>query len=105
MNRHAKIYQPAKNAMQSGKAKTNHWVLEFPRTAGMSPDSLMGWNTMADTTQQLSLKFATLEEAQAYAEAKNIAYDVVQPKAASVPPKQYAANFAFNRRRAYDQTT
>ncbi len=25
----AKIYRPAKNAMQSGKANARHWVLEF----------------------------------------------------------------------------
>ena len=105
MNRHAKIYQPTKNAMQSGRAKTSQWVLEFPRTEAMRPEDLMGWNTMADTTQQLSLKFATLEEAKAYAEAKNIAYDVIAPKTRTVPPKQYAGNFAHNKRRAFSQNS
>ena len=105
MNRNAKIYRPTKTAMQSGRAKTHKWVLEFPRSATMEPDALMGWNTMADTTQQLTLHFPSLEEAKAYAEAKNIAYDVVEPKASTVPPKQYAANFAYTRRQAFDQNS
>jgi hypothetical protein len=97
----ARIYQPSKTAMQSGRAKTAHWVLEFPRSAAMQPDALMGWNTMADTTQQLSLQFPSLEEAKAYAEAKHIAYHVIAPKQRAVPPKQYAGNFAYNKRRAF----
>lgn len=103
MTPRARIYQPAKTAMQSGRAKTLHWVLEFPRSAAMRPDALMGWNTMADTTQQISLKFNSMEEAKAYAEAKNIAYEVIAPKARTVPPKQYAANFAYNKRRTFSQ--
>ena len=105
MTQHARIYQPAKTAMQSGKAKTLYWTLEFPRSSGMRPEALMGWNTMSDTAQQLTLKFDTLDEAKAYAEAKNIAYEVIEPKQRAVSPKQYAANFAFNRRTAYDQNS
>jgi len=32
----AKIYQPSPSAMTSGRAKSNHWVLEFV-TKGKSP--------------------------------------------------------------------
>ena len=33
----ARIFSPAKTAMQSGKAKTGHWVLEFdPESARRS---------------------------------------------------------------------
>ncbi len=101
MNTHAKIYQPAKTAMQSGKAKTQHWLLEFERPAPGRPDALMGWNTMPDTIAQVKLTFATKEEAIAYATAKNIPYMVSEPKSASIAPKAYAENFSTNRRKAF----
>lgn len=96
------IFQPAKTAMQSGRAKTKHWLLEFERSVPMTPDALMGWTTMSETVpQQLHLKFATKEEAIAYAKAHGLAYEVREPEVAKVPPKAYAENFAFNKRKAF----
>lgn len=98
----AVIYQPAKNAMQSGKGKTRLWLLEFTRSTPMTPDALMGWNTMAETVPtQLQLKFATKDEAVAYAESHGIAYTVREPKAARIGPKSYAENFSFTKRKAF----
>lgn len=97
------IYQPAKTAMQSGKAKTKRWILKFERVAPGRPDALMGWNTMPDTKQQIDLEFATREEAVAYAEARGLMYEVREPTAAKVAPKAYAENFAFHKRRAFDK--
>lgn len=102
-NPHAKIYQPAKTAMQSGRAKTNHWMLEFERPAPGRPDALMGWNSMPDTIAQVKLSFATKEEAIAYASAKSIPYTVKEPKVSSVAPKAYAENFSYTKRKAFDQ--
>jgi hypothetical protein len=96
----AKIYQPAKTAMQSGKAK-DFWLLEFTRHIPATPEPLMGWNTMGDTKEQVKLKFDTKEQAIAFAKAKAIPYEVLQPHVRKTPPKAYAANFAANRRRAY----
>lgn len=71
------IYQPAKNAMQSGKGKTRVWLLEFTRSTPMTPDALMGWNTMNETVPgQPHLKFQSKEEAIAYAESHGIAFEV-----------------------------
>lgn len=103
MQTKAKIYQPAKTAMQSGRGKTKFWLLEFIPAHAMTPEALMGWNSMGDTLSQISLKFNTREEAEAYAQAKQIAYEVHLPHSNVVPPKSYSANFAFTRRRAYDQ--
>ena len=102
---HAKIYQPARTAMQSGKAKTHLWRLEYERPAPGTPDALMGWNTMPDTITELHLTFPTREEAIAYATAKHIAYTVTEPKRAVVPPKAYAENFSANRRQAFDSNS
>jgi hypothetical protein len=91
----ARIYQPAKTAMQSGRAKTRQWVLEFEPAEATRRDPLMGWSSSGDTRQQLSLHFETLDEAVAYAQRNDIAYTVQQPHARTVQPKSYAENFAW----------
>lgn len=98
----AKIYQPARNAMQSGKAKTKNWKLEYEPLAKGTPDALMGWNTMPDTRAQLHLFFPTKEEAVAYATAKGMAFEVIEPKKPVVGPKAYAENFSYAKRKAFD---
>lgn len=101
MTQHAKIYRPAKTAMQSGKAKTQQWLLEYERPSPATPDALMGWNTMNSTITQVKLFFKTQEEAVAYATAKGIPFTVIEPKSATVSPKAYAENFSVNRRQAW----
>ena len=98
----ARIYQPARTAMQSGKAKTHRWLLEYIPPAPGRPDALMGWNTMPDTIAEIKLFFPTKEEAVAYATAKLIPYEVSEPHTSVVPPKAYAENFSANRRTAFD---
>ena len=39
----ARIYKPTKNAMQSGKARTKQWVLEYEQETARTVDPLMGW--------------------------------------------------------------
>jgi len=89
----ARIYQRPKNAMQSGKARTDTWVLEFVPAEAKRPDPLMGWAGSGDTQQQVVLQFASEAEASAYA----LRYGIearIQP----TPPKRlklqaYADNF------------
>ena len=102
MSTPAKIYQPAKTAMQSGKGKTHQWLLEYEKPAPGTPDALMGWNSMPDTIAQVKLTFATKDEAIAYATAKKLAYSVSEPKKSVVPPKAYAENFSNAKRKAWD---
>jgi hypothetical protein len=93
----ARIYQPAKTAMQSGRAKTAKWVLEFEPSAQKAHDPLMGWTSSGDTRQQLKLEFPTREAAIAYASVRGIAHTVQEPHDRTVRPKSYAANFAWTR--------
>lgn len=93
----ARIYQPPKNAMQSGWAATEEWVLEFEPAAPRRPDPLMGWIGSADTQAQVILRFATREEAVAYAEKRGLAYDLELPQTREFKPKAYADNFRFGR--------
>ncbi len=95
----ARIYQPAKTAIQSGRAKTKAWVLDFdPRDAQVA-DPLMGWAGSGDTIRQVQLRFHTAEEAQAYCKRYGIEAVVVQPHASTLKPKAYADNFRYDRLR------
>ncbi len=97
----ARIYRPAKNAMQSGKANTKDWVLEFaPASAGRS-DPLMGWTLTGDMDGQIRLAFETKDEAVAYAQAHGIAFQISNPKTAKPIIKAYADNFAFGRKQSW----
>ena len=84
--------------MQSGRAKAAHWALEFAPAQAMTPDPLMGWTTMRDTTRQVRLAFETQQEAEAYAQKHGIAYEVLAPRPRRIKPRAYAANFAHARR-------
>ncbi|ATN34203.1 NADH-ubiquinone oxidoreductase [Rhizobium sp. ACO-34A] len=93
----AKIYRPAKTAMQSGKAKTHVWILEFDQAIPRKIDPIMGYTSSADTRQQLKLVFDTLEQAEAYAKREGIDYRVIQPKEPKRQVVSYTDNFRFNR--------
>jgi hypothetical protein len=93
----AMIYRPAKTAMQSGKAKTHLWVLEFDAERPKTIDPMMGYTSSRDMNQQVKLMFETSEEAIAYAERKGIEYRVIEPKEATRKRVAYPDNFRFNR--------
>ncbi len=94
----ARIYQPAKTAMQSGRAKMRQWALEYEPTRRQQLDPLMGWPGAGDTLQQVCLKFDTLDEATAYARRHGIEYVVQEAKERVQKPKAYADNFAVSRK-------
>ena len=93
----ARIYQPAKTAMQSGEARTKDWVLEFEPGARKETDPLMGWTSSSDTQAQVRLEFESKDEAIAYATRTGVAYVVVEPKPRRPIKKSYADNFRFGR--------
>jgi NADH dehydrogenase len=99
----ARIYQPARTAMQSGTAKAKGWVLEFAPAAAREVDPLMGWTSSGDTQAQVKLRFDTREAALAYAEEKGIEAEVTEPKARKpvIRPRGYGENFATDRRGAW----
>jgi hypothetical protein len=94
----ARIFQPPKNAMQSGWATTQGWVLEFVGGSPRRPDPLMGWIGGGDTQTQVRLNFDTREEAIAYAERNAIDYEIELPTVRRIRPKAYADNFRYDRR-------
>ena len=94
----ARIYKPAKTAMQSGHANTKAWVLDFEPEQPREVEPLMGWTSSADMRQQLRLRFPSKEEAVAYCERHGIAYQVFEAKPAARRIAAYADNFAYARR-------
>lgn len=98
----ARIFKPAKTAMQSGKAKTANWFLEFEAETARRIDPLMGWTSADETTPgQVRLSFASRDEAVAYAERHGIAYRVEQEHKREFHPKAYSDNFSFQRRKPW----
>lgn len=89
----ARIYQRPKNAMQSGKARTDTWVLEFVPAEAKRPDPLMGWAGSGDTQGQVVLQFASEAEACGYAERHGIAARVQQTPPRRLKLQAYSDNF------------
>ncbi len=94
----ARIYSPSKTAMQSGKAKTGLWILEFDRATARTIDPLMGYTSSADPLAQVRLKFATRDDAVAYVEKHGIAFRIDEPKQSTRRVISYSDNFKFDRK-------
>jgi hypothetical protein len=94
----ARIYKPAKSAMQSGTARTKEWVLEYEPEQPRVVEPLMGWTSSADMKQQVRLRFDSRDEAVAYCEKQGIPYQVSEAREPARRTIAYADNFAFTRR-------
>ncbi len=94
----ARIFSPARTAMQSGKGKTGYWVLEFDPEKPRKIDPLMGYTSSGDMRSQIRLVFPTREEAVAYAQKQGLAYRVDEPKEAKRRQISYSDNFRYDRR-------
>jgi len=90
---HARIYQRIKNAMQSGRARTDGWVLEYEPTEPKRPDPLTGWSGSGDTRNQVRLSFPTLDAAKAYADRHGLIAHIVPGPQRTLKLQAYADNF------------
>ena len=97
----ARIYKPARTAMQSGTAKTKEWVLDYEPEQPRAVEPLMGWTSSGDMKQQLRLNFDTKEEAITYCERNGIAYEVFESRPSGRQRISYSDNFAATRRGAW----
>ena len=89
----ARIFQRPKNAMQSGKHRTDRWQLEFEPGEAKRADPLTGWAGSGDTRDQIRLLFPTCEAAIAYAEREGLAYTVIPAPTKTLKLQSYADNF------------
>ena len=89
----ARIYQEPKSAMQSGRARTARWVLDFAPAEAKTPDPLTGWAGSGDTREQVRLMFPDVAAAQAYAHRHGITARVIPPPESVLKLQAYADNF------------
>lgn len=97
MSLKARIYQPAKNAMQSGRAGMKKWRLDYTPSASRFADPLMGWTGSQDMTAQVSLSFDEKDAAIAFCSTNGIDYNLFEPKKRKLNIKTYADNFSYSR--------
>jgi hypothetical protein len=97
----ARIFRPAKTAMQSGRGNSQAWVLEFVPTSARIPDPLMGWSSSNDMNAQIRLNFTSLSEATDYAQRHGIAFRVMNEEEPKRILKAYADNFSTYRRQSW----
>jgi hypothetical protein len=94
-----RVYQPPKTAMQSGRAGTAKWVVEFEPATARQVEPLMGWISGRDTRAQVRLRFDTKDEALAYATRNGHQVELEEPHARKFKAKSYAENFRPDRLR------
>lgn len=94
----ARIYRPARNAMQSGKGKSKSWLMVYEPQVPRGIEPLMGYTSSTDMRQQVRLSFDTQEEAEAYAKRNGIPYFVQQPNEPTEKRVNYTDNFRFDRK-------
>eukprot|EP00299_Pterocystis_sp_00344_P006775 c1882_g1_i1.p1 GENE.c1882_g1_i1~~c1882_g1_i1.p1 ORF type:complete len:148 (-),score=31.51 c1882_g1_i1:69-512(-) len=78
------IYQPTKNAMQSGGKGADVWKLEWDlpteEIGGKWQNPTMGWTSTADPLSQTRLRFKSAESAIDFAKRNGWEYEIRQPK-------------------------
>lgn len=90
-----KIYQPAKTTMQSGRAKTKKWILEYDLATKRAPEEVIGWIASGDTLNQVKMSFDTSEQAIAYATKMGWSYTLAEPHARTIKGRTYLDNFKY----------
>ena len=98
MTARARIYRPARTAMQSGKRNARSWVLDYEPAERRTADPLMGWTSSTDMNGQVRLAFETREQAVDYAQRHGIAFEVLSQPEHKRIVRAYADNFAYSRR-------
>ena len=88
----AKIYKPAKTAMQSGLKKFDKWILEYI-IDDPTINPLMGWESSTDTFSELKMDFKTKEKAIEYAKRNKIEFELIESKERKFIKKSYSDNF------------
>ncbi|SEM81129.1 ETC complex I subunit conserved region [Sphingomonas gellani] len=89
----ARIFQRPKNAMQSGRYRTDRWQLEFEPAEAKKPDPLTGWAGSGDTRDQVRLGFPTSQAAIDYCEKQGWTYTVIPAPEKTLKLQSYADNF------------
>ncbi|KAF2396675.1 putative NADH-ubiquinone oxidoreductase 21 kDa subunit mitochondrial precursor [Trichodelitschia bisporula] len=96
--RTVRIYQQAKNAMQSGAWHGNHWLMDWDvlSKGHRWENPLIGWQSTADVMQGERMEFKSKEDAINFANKQGYEYFVQEPNERRFIPKAYANNFMYS---------
>ena len=87
------VTQLQKSTTQSGKKRSNTWVLTINNPYGYFRDSCYGWQGCSGSLQQLRLTFPDYEAAQLYAQQHNLVVNKIATPSVAPRRRSYAANF------------
>ncbi|KAJ8468603.1 hypothetical protein ONZ45_g10956 [Pleurotus djamor] len=96
-HRAVRIYQPTRNTMQSGGAKTEGWRIDFDilQGGGRWENPLMGYASSADYMQGTRMTFKSKDDAVHFAEKQGWDYYIQPTMVKRIPPKNYAENYVY----------
>ena len=98
----ARIYMPARTAMQSGFANTKDWLLDFEPEEPQAIEPLMGWTSSGDMRQQVHLVSRRQGGGRSLiASATALLISCSKPSSPRDEALPYSDNFAFKRRDAW----
>ncbi|WP_396584248.1 ETC complex I subunit [Bartonella grahamii] len=97
----ARIYSPAKTAMQSGKGNTGFWILEYEPVKAKMLEPLMGYTATSDMNNQVRIRFNKKEEAIAFARKNAISYRVEKKHTSIRRAISYSDNFRSDRQHSW----
>jgi hypothetical protein len=89
----ARIFKPTRTAMQSGKARTHKWVIEYEHEKAKEIEPIMGWTSTNETSNEVKIHFTTKEAAIKFAKDNNIDYEIIEPEIKKITIQSYADNF------------
>ncbi|XP_064621080.1 NADH dehydrogenase [ubiquinone] iron-sulfur protein 4, mitochondrial-like [Lineus longissimus] len=95
--RRARIYVPARNAMQSGTFGTRKWRVALD-TRERWENPLMGWTSTGDPMSNMHCEFRSQEDAVAFCEKNGWAYNIENKHMQKFKAKSYGANYSWNKR-------
>ncbi len=91
----ARIYRPAKSAMQSGKARSKKWLVELVEEKNIRHlNPLMKWVSVDNALSELHFEFVNKEDAIDFAKKRGFEFVVEEPELVRLQKKSYAENFA-----------
>ncbi|MFD2238447.1 ETC complex I subunit [Aureimonas populi] len=93
----ARIYRPARNAMQSGKGNTQSWRLDYEPNEPKQVEPLMGYTSSSDMLSQVRMTFDTKEQAVEYCERHAIPYRIEEDHRPVRQKVSYSDNFRYDR--------
>ncbi|MBB4076175.1 hypothetical protein GGR08_000463 [Bartonella fuyuanensis] len=97
----ARIYSPAKTAMQSGRAGTGFWILQYEPMKAKMLEPLMGYTATSDMNSQVRIRFNRREEAIAFARKNAIPYRVEKMHMSIRRAVFYSDNFRSDRQQSW----